>query len=359
MLSPRRLFCPRCFVAISSFCLPFLLGACQKKVPSATSYVRVEVIHSQRTVTRGTAYWGQFIPHHVITLSFRHSGRVEALFVKTGDKVARGQPLAQLNQTDVIASAGEANGDLLVAKTALKGAYDTRARTSGLDRDGALSPFEVEQKRNAVDTAQGRMLTASARAQQFEADIRDGILRASENGTITQIVAYPGTVVTSGAPIMHMDSAQAEIRLKIPETAQVSEDVTLLPTADTAPPIKARLSRVAPDVDVATHLHDVFYTPDTPPDLPLNAGVTILTHALSQQVRIPRTSLVMGEGAQAALWLMTPDGGHVTRRTVTVVSLEGADAIVSDVSPNTPIVSVGATRLHEGEAVQPNYVRYR
>lgn len=243
------------------------------------------------------------------------TGRVQTVAVEEGDRVIAGQLLVQLDDAEARAAAGEARGrlgqaearlDQLLGKTGtveseklrqararFENAERTWKRKQELHASGIAPQSDVDDAaealsiaRSAVDSAEAesssvrgtdaRLARASvdeARAALAAATTRVAQMRitAPAAGTIIDRLTEPGAVVRAGDKllVMTLDSATQLIAepdeknlgsLRVGQTARASADA--FPERS----FEARVSYVAPSVDIQRGTIEVRFDVPTPPD---------------------------------------------------------------------------------------------
>lgn len=120
-----------------------------------------------------------------IVLSATTSGRVEAIKVKNGDPIKRGQLLAIINDGPVRAELGLANTRVRDARRAL-------VRTKKLVQAEAATPADLERALGAVEIA-------AAEARVIGQKLEATRIRSPIDGTVLELLVQPGESITTGA----------------------------------------------------------------------------------------------------------------------------------------------------------------
>lgn len=223
-------------------------------------------------------------------LGFQLPGRIEAVLVREGDRVAAGQELARLERAELDARRQQVQAQLAGAR-ALLSEMETGARSEevaqarealraanerysdarrGLDRTqrlfdgGAVSQEALDRARLQLDVLQSqrdqaqqqvqlvetgprrerieaqRAMVAQAEAavRQIDASLANAVIRAPFAGVVTVKDREPGETVGAGAPvltIMNLDDRWVRIYIREDRigAVRIGEDATI--TADTYP----------------------------------------------------------------------------------------------------------------------------
>lgn len=244
--------------------------------------VRLETVERQREVT------GELVSLLRSSLAAEEEGPVVSLDVREGDRVTKGQLIAQLDtelaQLEVERSEAEVrSSEGLVAQreAELSQARRDEERFRELDARGSASRGELDQAETAVlrlgaQLAQAKADLAAARVRAREAQTRlnKHTIRAPFAGRIVRRDTEVGQWVQAGDAIVELVSLQQiEARLDVPESliGQLREPgrlVTLriaaLSEPDPSDPqrlvtrsIRAPITAIIPDVDPLSRLFPI------------------------------------------------------------------------------------------------------
>lgn len=138
------------------------------------------------TVTSGTVQQtvsatGTVEPLHTADLDFGVSGTVTRVYVAAGSRVRKGQPLARVDDTQLVAASTAAQASLAAAEEQLT-----------TDEDDGASAVQLAADRSAV-------VTAEASATSAEDAVRDAVLRSTISGTVSAVDVARGDTVSGGS----------------------------------------------------------------------------------------------------------------------------------------------------------------
>jgi macrolide-specific efflux system membrane fusion protein len=135
------------------------------------------------TVKQTVSASGTLEPAKTADLGFTVSGTVTHVYVKAGDKVTKGQALAAVGNTSLVA-----------ARTAAQASYD--AAVAQYDQDGADGASAVQLAADQTSVVSAKASLASA-----QQDVESAVLRSTIKGTVTSLDLAVGDVVGSGGGV--------------------------------------------------------------------------------------------------------------------------------------------------------------
>jgi multidrug efflux system membrane fusion protein len=132
-----------------------------------------------------------------VELGIVNSGIVSSVEVTSGQKVKKGQVLLRLDQS--VIRANQAAARSLLAKEKLEMAEATREyeRNQELYDRTQLSEHELQLAEIALSVAKAELAEAGARLARCKQQLEFSQLRAPVDGTIRQVLAWPGMAVTN------------------------------------------------------------------------------------------------------------------------------------------------------------------
>ena len=185
-------------------------------------------------------------------LSTRISGQVMEVFKQEGDPVKKGEMLARIDATDLVAkkqgvtlqSQGIAfqveakKAEVNALEMSLKSAQEAHARTKELLDIKGASPEQYSQEeaeiaklkagltaaRNNIETLQKSMQTLGASMREIDSLMNYATLVAPIDGTVSQILASPGDLATPGKPLLRIASRSGlYLNLSLPHSGHATE----------------------------------------------------------------------------------------------------------------------------------------
>jgi RND family efflux transporter MFP subunit len=184
--------------------LPILL-ACSKP-PSAEEPVRA--VRTQ-TVQAGSSslqheYAAEIRARIESRLSFRVGGKLVRRLVDVGALVKAGQPLAQIDASDLKLGQDVARAALSSADAQLVLSEAEFKRYKELRDQGFISGLELERRDAALKASRAQAEQARAQAGVQSNQAGYAVLVADVPGVVTGVDAEPGAVLAAGAPVLRL-----------------------------------------------------------------------------------------------------------------------------------------------------------
>ncbi len=153
--------------------------------------------------TRTIAAEGRVVtyPGAEVRVAAERDGRLVRVAVVEGQKVAKGQVLAEIDSDELRATLAEARARVVEAEAQVRLADLTLGRRSALREERVASVHEVDEARRDLDIARARLDTVRAEVERYEALLRKSRVLAPIAGTVTARHADAGETVTAGDPV--------------------------------------------------------------------------------------------------------------------------------------------------------------
>jgi membrane fusion protein, multidrug efflux system len=290
---------------------------------------------------------GLLVNKDEIRLSFKVGGVIRKLSVAAGERVHKGQRLAEIEQTEV-------NAQVEQARQAHEKAKRDASRGERLYEDKVISLEQLQDLRTQAAMAEAALNTA-------EFNWNYAAIVAPRDGTVLRRLAEERELVAAGAPVLVVGAqdkgfivrtglADREIvQVRLGDVAQVHLDA--LPDAT----LSGKITEVASAADGSSGMFRIEVTLD-PTNLPLKSGLVAKLSVVpssataGSRVYVPIGAIVEGDGRTARLFVLDQDKAR--RRDVEVAFIEGDSvAIVSGVEAGEQVITDGAQYLEDGEQV--------
>jgi len=165
-------------------------------------------------------------PIRVVEVKSKASGEILALHVETGDMVARGALLAEIDPRDVSNALAQAEADLSVARVSIATTSAERRRMQELREAQVATQQEFEAAVQQAANAQAQLVRAETNLELARQRSGDVTIRAPIAGTVIertsetgQIIASATSNVSGGTTLLKMaDLSEVQVRAKVDET---------------------------------------------------------------------------------------------------------------------------------------------
>lgn len=315
---------------------------------------------------------GALRPKEQVDVTAKVTGRVENIRVNIGDKVRRGDLLAEMEDLEIQQQVRRATAAQEVVRATLQQRRAELANAQAdLDRsrqlmEGGLIPRqEYESKQTSFRVVQAQVQLTQAQGEQAQAELNELRIRLEQmkivspiDGVIAERFVDVGAVISPATPLVRIVNLSTLItRANVPERevsklrlgnrAQVVVDAFGNTVYD------GKVSRISPVMDAATRTALVeVEIPNRDGNLraEMFARVTLDLATLRPAVLVPRESLVY-RGQQAGVYLLS--GRRPVFREVEPGINQGDEVeVLANLPAGTQIVSRGAAMVNEGVTVQ-------
>lgn len=325
-------------------------------------------------------YVGRVVGRRSSDLGFDTSGLVETVLVREGDRVQKGDVLAQLNTTRLMAQRQRLLAEQALARATYKEteaklelAKITAERQKSLLRSDNVSRqaydearFEEQAVRATLDANQAAIKQAEAAIAAVDADISLAQIVAPYDGIVVARMVDEGVALGSATPVLRLiEDSVMEVRVGVPPT--IAADLKTEQTYDIeifGQTYRGRLRAVLDALDLATRTVPVIFVIEGRQDnVPLRSGelaiLEVSTFIEDDGYWLPLGALVGGRrGLWDALALMRTEDGETplyrtVRRGVEVLQTETDRVYVRGaIADGDLIVTDGIHRIVPGQIVR-------
>ncbi len=315
---------------------------------------------------------GSLIGAQTVDVVPKVSGRLESVLVRLGDRVAKGQLLAKVEDSEIQEQARQADASFEVAKaTVRQREADLKFSETALDRSKNLFARNLVS-RQALDDAQARYEAslaqldlsraqfnqAQARREEVQINLSNSRIVSPVNGFVGSRRLDPGAFVGPNAPVVSV----ADITMVRIVTNLVERDLSRVGTGmladvnvDAYPDevFKGRVARVAPVLDPATRTAQMeveIQNADFRLKPGMYARVTFTVREHASAVIVPRNAVVDVEGKRG---VFVADNKVARFRAIEtgIMEVERAE-VLSGVTEGETVVTTGAGAVRDGDPIQ-------
>ena len=331
--------------------LTLALAACGKPEASTEPARPVLVVQpSGGAETAFRAYAGEIRAREESALSFRIGGALVKRLVDAGDRVRRGQLLAELDPGDASLQVAAAHAEM--------------ARLQGdLERYRKLLAQQLVSK-SAFDAQQAAYRAARAQYELTRNQSAYTRLLAPRDGVIAARLAEAGQTVAAGQAVYTLaGDAGREVAIALPESrirdVGIGQPVLVELWSAPGQRLPGRIREISPAADpqARTYAARVALDGDAANAVELGQSARVYMQARggAAALSVPLPAVQRGaDGKASALWVVDP----VSRRVHLVPVKTGAYAedmvpVLGGVDANAWIVAAGGHLLREGQQVAP------
>lgn len=287
-------------------------------------------------------------------LAFQVPGVVRDVRVDVGQHVRRGQVLAAIDPTTIVAALHQAE------EGKAKASRD-RDRAEMLGKSGAIPRAQIDDARSAGVLAEASLASARYLAANT-------VLVAPEDGFVDARDVELGEVVAAGRPVLKLKGmaagwiAAADLVDRDAVAVRVGSPASLTLDALPGERLAGRIARIAPSASRGTGTFEVEIAIEPRPGeegakgaapRALLSGLTgriAIERRVEAAARVPLSAVVNGEGDRGVVFVV--EDGKARRREVRIAFLAGDQVALATPLGSATVVSRGAEHLADGMGVR-------
>lgn len=311
-----------------------------------------------------SAFAGEIRAREESPLSFRIGGQLVSRHVDAGDRVRRGQVLAELDPGDVRLQVDAARAQLAAAEGELARATSDQKRYATLAKEQLVSKSTQDAQDASYTAAAGQARAARAQLDVARNQAAYSQLRAPRDGVIATRTAEAGQTVTAGQVVFTLaGDAGREVAIALPESRirefRVGQPVLVELWSKPGERLPGRIRELAAAADpqARTYAARIAIDPNVAGEVDLGQSARVYianSHAGAQALRLPLSALQRGTNGATTVWVVDPNTNALKRVPVRVGPF-GADSVpvLSGLRAGDRVVAAGGHLLREGQVVTP------
>lgn len=352
---------------VTAACIAVAVAACGKDEAAVETPRPVLVVTpGQGPDAEPLAFAGEVRAREESPLSFRVGGQIVRRLVDAGDRVRRGDVLAELDPNDLRAQAEAAQAQVTAAEGELARAASDKQRYQRLADEQLVSRSTLDAQNAAYAAAAGN--ARAARAQRDVARNQSAYtqLRAPRDGVIATREAEAGQTVTSGQAIYTLAGETGrEVAISLPESRirefAVGQPVLVELWSQPGERLPGRIREIsaAADRQARTYATRIALDPNASKAVELGQSARVYIAAANPTattiaLRLPLSALQRGDKGEMSVWVVDPRTNALKRVPVRVGPF-GAESVpvLSGVHAGDRVVAAGGHLLREGQVVAP------
>jgi HlyD family secretion protein len=315
---------------------------------------------------------GNLIGEATVAVAPRTAGRLQDVFVRLGDRVARGQRIAKIEDFEIVeqvkqqeaaqevaaATIRQREADLKLAETNVERSRNLFQRQllpkQTLDDNEARYQAAVAQ----IDLARAQSTQSKARLDELRINLANTVIVSPVNGFVAKRTVDPGAFVSQNAPVVDVvDISRVRLVVNVVERdlkelkagAGAKVEVDAFP-GETFP---GRIARVAPVLDPATRTAPIEIEIANS-DFRLKPGMYArvgITTAVKRETLVVPLNAVADLGGRRGVFQHV--NGVAIFRTVDLgTENEDVVEVLGGLAEGDQVITTGARALRDGDRIQ-------
>lgn len=331
---------------------------------------------------------GNLIGEATVEVVPRVNGRLQAVLVKLGDPVRRGQIIARVEDREIREQVRQAEASHQVAQASIRQRdADLKLARTNLDRSRSLyerqllpqQTFDDTEARYQaalaqVDLARAQFEQTKARLDELKITLSNTLILSPVDGFVGKRFLDPGAFASTNAPVASVvdisrvrlvaNLVERDVR-KVPAGTPAQVEVDAFPGET----FSGRVSRVAPVFDPATRTAEMEIEVPNPgfrlkPGMYARVQLTVDTRP--NALAVPRSALVTLDGKNGVFIAVKPEGPQPAARggqgaelaakflPVEIGIRDGEHVeIASGLEEGARVITTGAGALKDGDRIVP------
>jgi len=332
-----------------------LLGAAGcSKTGTEASNEQIRAVKVQRVETSEKPvklnYIGTLDAKETIGYSFKTAGQISHVYVEKGERVKRGDRLAELKQGDLDFQAETARLTMIKAEDSASYLRANLERTQALYQEGAVSTDQYEQLKLQANIAENSFMAAKANYEYQTSLQQDATIRAEQDGIVAAIVSDENERVSPYVPVIQVRSIEEVIKIGIPQQDLEHSKVGSPAEIDIdSKKAAGRITSLAEAPDAATRTYEA--------QVAVKGGDFKIGS-------IARVAIDIGgdEGIWIPLAAVLSDGGedyvytikdkHAIKRTLEIINQAENKVKVANIKPGEYVAVSGMKNLDDGARIK-------
>lgn len=283
------------------------------------------------TIEAGIPIAGDLRPIETLSLKSRLEGNVEQVYVREGDRVARGALLARFEAIDFESALRSTEADVTSARTAAQTAQWNYDQSKDLFKVGAIAERDLRATEQAAVAAKAQQAAAESRLRSAQSTARDTRIVAPVAGTIQFRRVQGGEHVSRGAELftlVRFDVLELTASLPARRANDVMPGQPVRFLAD-GKFFTGKVARVSPTIDPASRSITAYVQiPNPRGELKGNTFSTgqIIAQTLNNVLVVPQPAIRTGQDGKQFVYRIV--GGELEQAPVTVGAVDEARGLV-------------------------------
>ena len=315
---------------------------------------------------------GNLIGATTVAATPKVSGRLDSVTVRLGDRVSEGQPIAKIDDRELLEQLKQAEASHAVAEATIRQrAADLKLAEVNRDRNRNLFERQLISRQTyddtearyqaaeaQVDLAQAQLLAAKSRLDELKINVGNTTLTSPVNGFVASRTLDPGAWVTPNSSFLSLvDISKVRLianviekdlrRIQIGQQAEVEVD------AYPGEKFAGRISHMAPILDPATRTAQIeveIANASFRLKPGMYAKVNFIVDKRENTLLVPSSAVVDFAGKRGVF--LPAEGNLATFRPIEPgVTTSDLVEVVAGLGEGEKIITTGAAALREGDRI--------
>lgn len=286
--------------------------------------------------------------------SFKVSGKLNRIYVEKGQKVEKGQILADLDKTDLNFALEASGYTLQKAEFAYKDSANLYEKMKSLQENGAIAQRDLDLTKLDLDVKQASYNQAQIDYKHKQSVIRDASIYADMDGYIVDNLNEEGEIIGAGYPVIIVRGSVSVVKVGLTQDdvskIKIGTKATILGGKNKEIKTSGEVLRIdqIPDRESRTYTVEIaidkmqeetFYLGST--------SVVLLEAGKAKGIWIPLSS-IQNDG-QDFVYIVNED--RALRQDVKIVDATGSLVRIEGLNSGTEIVISGMKNLKDGALI--------
>jgi HlyD family secretion protein len=314
---------------------------------------------------------GNLIGEATVAVAPRTAGRLQDMYVRLGDRVARGQRMAKIEDFEIVEQVKQAEAAQEVSLATIRQREaDLKLAETNAERSRSLFERQLLPKQTLddnearyqaavaqLDLARAQNAQSKARLDELRINLANTVITSPVNGFVARRAVDPGAFVSQNAPVADVvDITTVRLVANVVEKdlKQLESGNTTRVEVDAYPgeTFMGRIARVSPVLDPATRTASIEIEIPNPafrlkPGMYARVGITTQTN---KDALVLPASAVVDLGGRRGVFQLQNDVAIF--HTVQVGSEQGdVVEILGGLKEGDEVVSTGAGSIRDGDRV--------
>lgn len=343
----------------------FLVACGGTDVPEKDVQTPVAVKTTQVTaqpLDQQAAFSGTVEPVDRVRLSTKLMGWVDAIYVKEGQAIQKGQTLVKIRSKELQAKRDQAEAAIAEAEAYFKNVQKNYERIKALYEKNAATQKEMDDMEAVFVSAKSKRETARQMKNEVEELLAYTNLSAPFDGLVSRKMIEEGDLANPGQPILEVENIkQIKIIAKVPESSvqslevgtPVNVKVGAAHVGTNGTSTRGEIDRIVPAADPMSRQFEIQVVMDNP-DQKIKSGMfaRIMVGQPGRETLLIPKSAVFKRGQLEGLFVVSSDNRAHLRWVRTGVEHDNQIEVLSGLNPGESIVVEGASEILDGQKVE-------